>query len=202
VAEMVYSFLEHPAWQVTLNADIAACLYAAIVYDTGSFRYPSTSARTHQIAAKLIETGIDFAKITEQIMLEKPFAAIQLHGAVLHTLQRDASGEIIWGTITQKILKTVKARSNDDEGIIAHYVFTKGAKVAVLFKEISAQKVKVSFRSRGAVDVGQFARSLHPNGGGHQRAAGCLIAGTIDEVKDSVIEALQEELRTHPDLKT
>jgi phosphoesterase RecJ-like protein len=199
VAEMIYSFLEHPAWQVTLNADIAACLYAAIVYDTGSFRYPSTTARTHQIAAKLLETGIDFARITERMLLEKPFSAMQLFGAVLHTLHRDSSGEIIWGMITQKLLKQVNARPDEDEGIISHYTFTKGAKVAVLFKEISANKVKVSFRSRGAVDVGQFARSLHPNGGGHQRAAGCLIAGTIDEVKDSVIQALQEELRTHTD---
>jgi len=194
VSEMVYAFIEHPEWNVTLNADIAAGLYTGIIYDTGSFRYPSTSPRTHRIAAKLLDTGIDFAKIAEQVFLEKPFSAVQLLSAVLHDLERNSSGEIIWGTITQKLLKTVNAKHNEDEGIITQYAFTKGVKVAVLFKEFSSTKVKVSFRSRGAMDVGQFAQKMSAQGGGHQRAAGCTIPGKIKDVRKMVIDALEDEL--------
>lgn len=195
VAEMVYDFIEHPEWNVALNTDIAACLYAAIIYDTGSFRYPSTSPETHRIAAKLLETGIDFAKIAEQVFLEKPFSAVQLLSAVLQNLRRTPNGEILWGTITQKLLKTVNAMPEEEEGIITQYAFTKGVKVAVLFKELSSTKVKASFRSRGFLDVGKFAQSISAQGGGHQRAAGCLLAGKIRDIQEMVIQALQDALR-------
>jgi phosphoesterase RecJ-like protein len=196
VAEMIYAFIEHPAWQVTLTPDIAACLYAGLIYDTGSFRYPKTSARTHRIVAQLLETGIDFASLSEQMFLVKPFSAIQLLAGVLQHLQRDASGEIIWGVITQELLRRTQSRLEEDEGIITRYAFTRDTNVAVLFKEVSASEVKMSFRSRGALDVGQFAHYISPGqGGGHQRAAGCTLQGTLPEVQERVIAALQEELQ-------
>jgi phosphoesterase RecJ-like protein len=194
VAEMIYRFFEHPDWQVTLTADIAACLYGGIIYDTGAFRYPKTTPRTHQIAAKLLATGIDFARLTEQMFLERPLCAVRLLTAVLETLQRDAQGEIIWGYITQEMLRRVEAQLEQDEGIITQYAFTKGSKVAVLFKEISTNEVKISFRARGAIDVGRFARKLDPRGGGHHRAAGCTLSGTLESVQKSVIPELQKAL--------
>jgi len=194
VAEMIYAFLEHPAWQVTLHADIATCLYTGLIYDTGSFRYPSTTARTLSIAAKLLETGIDFAGIAEHLFLEKPFAALQLLQGVLQSLQRNATDEMIWGVITQELLHAVQARPEQDEGIITQYAFTQGVKVAILFKEYSATEVKISLRSRGAVDVGRFARQMSVEGGGHPRAAGCTLPGTLAEIKPLVIQKLQEEL--------
>lgn len=194
VAEMIYNFFEHPEWYVSLTPDIAACLYAGIIYDTGSFRYPKTTPRTHRIVAKLLETGIDFARISEQMFLEKSFSAVKLLSGVLQSLQQDSSGEIIWGTITRDLLNCVQAQLEEDEGIITRYAFTKGTKVAALFKEVSGTTVKVSFRSRGAIDVGRFAQKISTQGGGHPRAAGCTISGTIEEVQHLVVNALQEEL--------
>ena len=72
---------------------------------------------------------------------------------------------------------------------------TKGTKVAALFKEISANEVKISFRARGALDVGRVAKMLSPQGGGHHRAAGCTISGTIESVQKEVIRTLQKELQ-------
>jgi phosphoesterase RecJ-like protein len=118
-----------------------------------------------------------------------------LLSAVLHNLQWDSRGEIIWGTITQALLKTVNAKPEEDDGVITQYAFTKGAKVAVLFKEFSKTKVKVSLRSRGALDVGQFAKKMSVQGGGHPRAAGCTIKGEIEGVQKLIIQALQEALR-------
>ncbi len=194
VAEMVYAFFDHPAWHVALTPEIAACLYAGLIYDTGSFRYPNATSRTLQIAARLLETGIDFAKISERIFLERTFSAVQLFGAVLQDLQRDPTGEIIWGTITQDLLTRFQTRLEEGEGLITQYAFTTGSKVAVLFKEVAPTKVKVSFRSRGAIDVGQFAKKVSKKGGGHPRAAGCTLEVTLENAKKLVIQALQQEL--------
>lgn len=195
VAEMIYDFFEHPDWPVTLTPDIATCLYAAIIYDTGAFRYPSTTPCTHRIAAKLMETGIDAAHIVEQMFLDKPVSALHLLTAVLNTLQWDATGAILWGTMTRDICNAVHAQPGDDDGLIANYAFTQGVKVAALFKEVSATEVRVSFRSRGFLDLGKFARSMHPQGGGHPRAAGCKMTGNIREVQTKVVHALQQALR-------
>lgn len=195
VAEMVYRFLEHPAWRVELTQPMATCLYAGLIYDTGSFRYPSTSARTHEIAARMVATGIDFARIAEHLFLERSQSALYLLSAVLHDLEHTADGKIFWGTVSQALLAEVQAHPEETEGIITKYAFIKGSQVAVLFKEVSANEIKVSFRSRGALDVGQFAHQLDPGGGGHLRAAGCTLNGALREVKDFVIEALQHALR-------
>ncbi len=195
VAEMIYRFLEHPEWHARLNADIAACLYAGIIYDTGNFSYPNTTSRTHRIVAEMFTTGIDFSEISLRILLERSFAGIQLQGEVLRNVQRDASGEIIWGVITQEMLARLHATLEESEGIISRYTFARGAKVAVLFKETAANEIKLSFRSKGALDVARFARSLASQGGGHDRAAGCTLHGTIQEVQQQVIPALQTALR-------
>lgn len=194
VAEMIYAFFEHPNWQISLTPNIASCLYAGIIYDTGSFRYSNTSSRTHQIAAKLLETGIDFAKISEKMSLEKPLSSIRLLKEVLGTLQCHADGEIICGQITQEMLKDVGATMEEEEGIITRYAFTKGTKVAVLFKEFSKHEVKVSFRARGAIDVGRFAQKISPQGGGHHRAAGCTLYMSMEEAQKNVLSELEKEL--------
>lgn len=194
VSEMMFAFLEDPDWKLTLNANIAACLYAGIIYDTGSFRYPKTTARTHRIAARCVETGIDFSKIAEHLFLEQSFARLQLQGAVLQGLQRDFSGAIIWGSVTQKMMKAAQTQPDDTEGLITLYAFTEGTKAAVLLKEVPPDSIKVSLRSRGAVDVGAFAQKIHPHGGGHPRAAGFTMEGSLHEVEEIVITALQQEL--------
>ncbi len=192
VAEMLYDFFEHPAWNLTLTPEIAACLYSGIIYDTGSFRYPNTTSKTLRIAAQLIETGFDFSLAAERLFLEKPYSSLQLLSAVLHTLRRDETGQIIWGVVTQDMLKQAQAHSEETDGLITQYAFTRGVKVAILFKETSAHDIKISFRARGAVDVGKFAQSLTSKGGGHHRAAGCTLHGSLEQVQERVLQALQQ----------
>ena len=192
VAEMIAGFFEHPAWQVTLTPTIAANLYAGLIYDTGVFRYPNTTPRTLQIAAQLIATGIDFAVIVEKVLLEKSFAAMRLLSATLGTLQTAAQGQIIWARITLAMLAQTQARADEDEGIISQYAFTTGTKVAVLFKERGPHETKVSFRARGALDVGAFARQMSSKGGGHHRAAGCTLPLALPDAENMVIAALNQ----------
>lgn len=192
VAEMLYDFFEHPAWHLTLTPEIAACLYGGMIYDTGSFRYPNTTSKTLRIAARLLETGFDFSAAAERLFLEKPYSSLQLLGAVLRTLQRDETGQIIWGVVTQDMLKQAQADIEETDGIITQYAFTQGVKVAILFKETAEHDIKISFRARGAVDVGKFAKSLTPKGGGHHRAAGCTLSGSLTQVQEHVLRALQQ----------
>jgi phosphoesterase RecJ-like protein len=194
VCEMIYDFFEHPDWAVTVTPEIAACLYAGIIYDTGTFRYPSATARTLRIAASLLDTGIDFSRIVEQVLLEKSRVALSLLTSVLTNLYWDETGQIVVGTVSQQLWKQVGAQIGDEEGLITQYAFTKEAKVAVLLRELPSQNIKVSFRSRGALDVGQLAKTLHPKGGGHPRAAGCTLQNTLDDAQTRVIRALQKAL--------
>lgn len=195
VCEMIYDFFEHPDWHAALTPEIAACLYAGIAYDTGTFRYPSATAHTLRIAATLVDTGIDFARIVEQLLLEKSRSALNLLTTVLNDLYWDETGEIVVGTISQDLWRRTGAQPGDDEGLITQYAFAKDAKVAVLLRELPSRDIKVSFRSRGALDVGQLARSLHPQGGGHPRAAGCTLSGALDDVRAQVVSALQQALQ-------
>lgn len=197
VCEMLYAFFEHPEWRVELNPTIAFCLYAGIIYDTGSFRYPKTTPRTHQIAAKCLETGIDFDVICEKMYLEKPLSSILLLSEVLTSLQCSEGGNVIWGTITQEALRRAGATMDQDEGIITNYAFTKGTKVAALFKEMAEREIKVSFRAHGDLDVGKFAQKMSPKkGGGHDRAAGCTLCLTLEEAKTLIVDALEQEFTT------
>jgi len=191
---MVFEFIDHPDWKIPLTLDIAECIYAGIIFDTGSFKYSLTSPKTHRIAARLLETGIDASKISERVLLSKSYAAVKLMAAVLSGVKRDPRGAILWGVITEKMLQETGAQPSDEEGIISQYCFTDGVEVSVLFKEMGGNKTKVSFRSRGHLDVGAFAKTLHPTGGGHERAAGCTLDGTLKEVQQRVLKALERIL--------
>lgn len=193
-SELIFEFIEHPDWKIPLTPDIAECIYTGIIYDTGSFQYSLTSPKTHRIAARLLETGIAAWKIHEQILLSRSYAALKLLATVLSQVHRDTRGGILWSTITQRMLEETGAQPHEEEGIITQYNFTEGVEVAVLFKEIDKGRIKVSFRSRGKVDVGAVAKTLHPKGGGHERAAGCTLEGSLEDVQRKVLEALETVL--------
>ena len=196
VCEMLFAFFESSQWALKLTPDIAACLYAGIIYDTGVFRYPNTTPRTLEIAARLLATGIDFATIVEKLFLEKSLVGLRLQASVLKSLRTDQNGEILWGKITQAMLQESGATFDDEEGMISTFTFARGTKTAVLFKEFGAQEIKVSFRAWGAVDVGQVAKRLSPQGGGHARAAGVTLLMPLEEAERLVIAELERALET------
>ncbi len=196
VCEMLFAFFESSQWALELTPDIAACLYAGIIYDTGVFRYPNTTSRTLEIAAKLLATGIDFAMIVEKLFLEKSLAGLRLQANVLNSLKTDSKGEILWGKITQRILQESGATFEDEEGMISTFTFARGTKAAVLFKEFGEREIKISFRAWGAVDVGQVAKRLSSQGGGHARAAGVTLLMPIEDAERLVIAALAQALES------
>lgn len=172
-AEIVFDLFDHNRQRVTLNQEMAAQLYLAMIFDTGFFRFSLTTPKTMRSAAELIGTGINFPLIAAKGMVETNASSKRLMGEVLQKFKIEQKGKLAWGVVTRAMVKKLKAKQDDHERIIENLCYINGVEVAILFLEMTGKKVKVSFRSREVADVGNLARSL--NGGGHSRAAGCTM---------------------------
>ncbi|MDI6906247.1 MAG: bifunctional oligoribonuclease/PAP phosphatase NrnA [Thermoanaerobacterales bacterium] len=193
VGEIVYDLAG--LLNVPLTREIAVCLYTAILTDTGCFRYDNTTADTHRRVARLIECGLSPAMVATAIYDEKPLSALRLLSAVLQTLRVSDPrrlGRLAWMRLTQAMERQVEAREEDADGLINYARMVEGVEVALLFRETADGKVKVGFRSKHAVDVSRLAGCF--GGGGHPRAAGSVIEGSIDEVEAGIVAAALETL--------
>lgn len=164
---------------------IARSLYAAILTDTGSFRFSNTSPRCHAMAADLLSSGVDPEESYVRIYASAPAGRVRLLGEVLDTLGIDEKAGLSWLSMQAGALERHGVRQEDLDGIVEHARSIAGTRMALFFRDLGYGKVKISFRSTGAVDVNAFARRF--GGGGHAKAAGALVAGSLDEVRDRVI---------------
>ena len=181
--ELVFDFAS--VLGLELNAAIARSLYAAILTDTGGFRFSNTSPRCHAIAAALLAAGVDPEEMYTRIYASAPIGRLQLLGEALETLAIDRQHGITWISVASGALERHEVRSEDLDGIVEHARSVSGTRLALFFRDLGHGKVKVSFRSTGAVDVNRFARQF--GGGGHARAAGALVAGDLDTVRETVL---------------
>ncbi len=184
--EMVFHLLLELGWEVT--ADIALSIYTAIVTDTGSFRFDNTSSETHRHVAELLQKGINPAQVTEYIFASRPVEAVRLLGRALETLELSADGKIAWLTVTNSILERTGAARENINGIVNFAREIAGVYVGILFEEAVDNKVKVSLRSDSRVDVSEIAQKF--GGGGHSRAAGCRVQGSLTSVKKAVLDTV------------
>ena len=172
---------------VEINGDIAANLYAGILTDTGSFRYSSTTPRSLSIASRLLRCGIDPHRIAENIYENAEFSSLRLLGKILSRINRSQDGRVSWMTLNHAELSSLSDISETEE-FVNYARSLNTARIAMGFKEVSPGEIRVSFRSKGPVDVAEIA-SRH-GGGGHRNAAGCTIRGDLkDVVKRLVAEA-------------
>ena len=194
-AEVIYSFLEEPRWKTPLDATLAETLYTGMIFDTGGFQYKLTTPHTLRVAARLLETGFDFPKVAERVLLVKSFAARKLLGRVLGQLRTNRSGNVAYAVVTSRMMLETGAQSDDLEGIVERIIFTEGIEVAVLAIDVpGSDEYKLSLRSRGSVDVAMLARKLDPQGGGHDRAAGCNLKGEAEEILWRVVGKIEDLL--------
>lgn len=194
--ELVYQLLRD--LNVRMDADMATAIYASLVTDTGSFNYENTRAGTHRLAAELIELGVDPAEAGRQIWEERPLSSLRLLAEGLQTLTVEEGGELAWVELTQEAFRRSGAQRWESEGVVNYPRQLRGVEVAVLFIEDREQapgdpgEVKVSIRSNRLVDVSRIAAAF--GGGGHARAAGCTLAGSLAEVRARVLAACREAL--------
>ena len=179
-----------------LTAQVAAPVYTGLVTDTGSFKYAATTPEVHRLAARLLATGIPHERISRHIWDTAPFTYVQLLGAVcsravLEPEAVDGLG-LVWTTVTAADLKGFGLALSDVEGVIDSLRVAQEAEIAAVLKSDPADGLlKVSIRSKGAVNVGQVCEGL--GGGGHRFAAGFTSADdcatTIDRLRVALAEA-------------
>jgi len=189
--EMVYRLFKEMG--VDLTKETALCLYIAILTDTGSFNYDNTSSATHEIAGELLGYGLDPARVSEDVYERKSVGDIKFLGLVLSTLKLNKLEDVAYLEITKKMMDETGQEISKSEGFVNYARSINNVRVAVIFREEPVGKINVSFRSKGEVDVNKIAAAF--GGGGHVRASGCVIEGTLAEVERKVIAKVEETLK-------
>jgi phosphoesterase RecJ-like protein len=164
--------------------DTALCLYVSIITDTGSFRYSNANREAFTIAGQMIECGVNAWDVAEQLYENQPRKRLELLARCLPTLEIIKDGLAASVTVTLDMYATTGANAELTDGFVNYPRSIKGVEVAIFFRQLEANRVKVGFRSKGKVNVAVFSAAM--GGGGHHNAAGCTVDGTLEEVKARV----------------
>jgi phosphoesterase RecJ-like protein len=177
---------------VPLQGDVATCLYTGLFTDTGGFRYSNTTAGVLRLAADMIEQGLNPYPIVERAveMVTKP--QLRLLAGALAGLQTAAGGQVAYISVSREMLQQAGATVEDTQELVNYPRNLEGVEVGVMFREEDAGQIKVSLRSKYRIDVSRIASRF--GGGGHPRAAGCTVDGSLDEVVKQVLDAVAAEL--------
>ena len=186
--EVLYGLME----EELIDTRIAEAIYIGIIMDTGVFRYSNTSKKTMEIAGSLMEKGVPFWKYIDECFYQRTYTQTQLLGRTLLTSMRLMEGRVIVATVTRRMLEFYGAQTEDTEGIIDQLRVTKGVDVALLLQEIDDQQYKVSTRSNTFVDVSKIA--VYFGGGGHVKAAGCTMRGSLHDVVNNITEHIEFQM--------
>ena len=195
-AEIVYELAILLGAEIT--PDIAAALYVGLVTDTGRFQYRTTSPAALRLAARLVEAGADVHKVFELVFETLPLGKMQLLGRVLEHMQSYEGGRLLVSYVTRDDLALVEGDEATTEGLIDNLRAVDGVQVAALIREQvphpdgTITPNRVSLRSRGSIDVSQIARKSQ--GGGHKQAAGFSHPGSIEEIREFIVDEVVSQL--------
>ncbi len=193
--ELIFQIAQANGWPLTPLA--ARALYVAILTDTGGFRFSNTRPATLRTAAALLEVGLDPEQIYLDVYASAPEGRARLLGETLQTLVVEHEHGLAWVTVPPGALERLGATADDLDGIVEVPRSITGVRMALLFREIAAGRVKVSLRSVGTVDVAAFANPF--GGGGHTKASGLSMEGSLAEVQAKVLGAAREYLAGNGD---
>jgi phosphoesterase RecJ-like protein len=191
--ELIFELAKANGWPVTQA--VARGLYVAILTDTGGFRFSNTRPRTLRVAADLLETGVDPEQIYLEVYARAPEGRPRLFAEALQTLVVEPEYGLAWVTVPPGSIERHGVSSDDLDGVVEFPRSIEGVRMALLFREIAQGRVKVSLRSVGDVDVAAFAKAY--GGGGHTKAAGLSLTGSLAEVQATVLRAAREYLASN-----
>lgn len=188
--ELIYQLLE--VMGAEIDKEMGEALFAAITTDTGNFKYSNTTKQSHEITAKLYDAGIDSNGICVELYENVRMERILIENKALSTLSTICDGKGAIAYVTQDMLAETGALMDETENVVQKLRSISGVEVAAFIKEISAEQVKVSMRSKKYADVAAIAESC--GGGGHVRAAGftlnCDLTTAFDLIKDKITDSL------------
>lgn len=189
-AEILYDLVE--ACGVAWDKEAATAAYTGLLTDTGGFRYSSTSPKVMKIASDLLALGVNGPELAERLLEEITLPQLKVLTRALNTLSISEDGQIAWVVVTPEDMTECGAQNDDLEGIVNYPRNIQGVEVGILFKVISDEVAKVSFRSAGKVDVAALAQGF--GGGGHVRAAGARVEGPWKDTVNQVVERVKSQL--------
>lgn len=190
--EMIFDFIVALGETDKIDADIATVLYTGIMTDTGSFKFPLTSAHTHEIIVQLIKKGADNVLIHDRVFNANSPERLKLLGVALKNMVVLPEFHTAYITLSETDLAPFDIKKGDTEGFVNYVLSLKGIYFAAIFIADTAQKnIKISFRSRGDFSVNDFARS-HFLGGGHKNAAGAHSLDTIEKTVERFLKLLPD----------
>ena len=187
-AELVFRLID----KKKIDTEIAECLYLGIVHDTGVFQYSCTSPETMEAAAYLMRKDIRASEIIDKTYYEKTYPQNRVLGYALLHSYLTLNGKCIVSYVTQDAMNEFQVKQKDLEGIVSQLRVTQGVEVAIFFYEIGADEYKVSLRASGDVDVSKVAQCF--GGGGHVKAAGLTMKGSISNIVDALTEEIGKQL--------
>lgn len=190
-AQLIYEFVDGLGDINVMNPSIGEGIYVGLVTDSGSFRFPSVDARTHEIVAHLIKTGLKHSLIHEQIFDVNSLQRLKLLGFALNEKLKvlpNIPVAVIY--LSKKELDRLDNQKGSTEGLVNYALSVEGIKMAAFLKE-DTSKVKMSFRSKGDVPVNEFS-SQHFSGGGHKNAAGGVSFVSFEETIDKFEKLVYE----------
>lgn len=190
-AEMVYDFITAAGYSALINAEVAECLYAGVMTDTGSFRFNSTSAAVHRMIADLKDKGLEHSQVHENLFDNFLEGRFRFFGNILlNRMEVFYEYNTALIAIPQSDLIKFNVKTGDTEGLVNFPLSIKGIKLAAVIIDRGDER-KSSFRSKGDFDVNTFARKYF-NGGGHFNAAGGKNSEPLDEVVRKFKTAIKE----------
>lgn len=182
--EVIFKVLK--ALKCKINRPMATGMFTAMVTDTGSFKYSNTTQETFAIAAELMKQKVDVWQVALNCYETFTRARMELFKLVMNTMVVHESGKIAWITLLKNDFARTGASSEDAEGFISYPRAVEGVEVAISYKEVEENLFKVSLRSKLYVDVAAIAQGF--GGGGHMRASGCKLKGTLAEIQKTMLD--------------
>ncbi len=192
--ELVFLLARERGW--TIPPAAAHALYVALVTDTGGFRFANTRPRTLRVASELLALGVNPEQVYLDVYANAPVGRPRLLAEVLQTLVVEDAIGLAWVTVPPGALERHDVDPDDLDGIVEHARSVRGVRLALLFREVSGGRVKISLRSVGTVDVAVLAGRF--GGGGHTRAAGVALPGTLSDIQTSFLSAARDYLAQLP----
>ena len=175
-----------------ISTNTAIALYTGLIHDTGVFKHSNTSKYTMEVAGSLIDKKVNFSKIIDESFYKKTFLQNQLLGMCLLNARLELEGKVIISSIDKKTMDENNAKPSDLDGIIDQLRVTEGVEVAILLNETEKDVYKVSMRSNNDVNVSEIAVSF--GGGGHIKAAGCSISGSVEKITELLVDKIEKQL--------
>lgn len=189
--EVIYDLAKHMGLKITKHC--AECLYTGIATDSGCFKYSCTTSHTHEIAAEMMReySDIDFARINRYMFDVKSIGRIKLESKLNDMIETYLDGKLCIISVTREMMSELGIKDEELEGFAPLTIQYEGAEVGIFIRE-RHDDYKCSFRSADKVNVSKICETI--GGGGHDKAAGCNLAGNLDDIKKQLIDAVSNAL--------